>query len=478
MTRGEERLAELLRAVPPASGGVSIEDVARAVRRRRIALGTTASAAVAVVSVVGAVMLFAGPDSGQQRITPVATPTADDIVAVVPWGPPSAAKPAHHDVPPPATASCTAAQLRGHVEPSAVGTAGAGAFRVVVTNISGTPCELTGTAKAEALDASGDPLRVGSPLSGGAAAGVGGHATPEPALGGGASAEVLGSWLWCRSNAPSALRLRVTLPNGDTLTLPPADVPPGTCPGDSQKGYLWMRAWTVLDDLGRPVRDPHQALWASLQLPAQAQVGVSTTFLLVVHNRANGPIPLDPCPTYSIWMGPGSSRAAVGSSRGLNCRAAPAEVPGGKAVAFQVKFAPPRDLDLLGPVKDGEFTVDIATLDTEVSGTLQITGGAVPEDLGTTGLQLFPPPSSYRLGTQADFAAAQARNVLGVRDVQQPVLKLIREPRPGAADRVRQPGAPSPVGLYLVWVVKDAAGDKFAAVSAFDGSILFAGTIR
>ena len=367
--------------------------------------------------------------------------------------------------------ACRGADLDGRVERSPVGGAAAGSFRVAVTNVGASPCLVTYYASGDVLDDDGKPAGLMSavPLPG---------LPDEPALFPGGTAQVFGSWSWCGPRRPVALRLRVRLNSGDNLDLPAADVPPRPChERERHPGSVSFSTWTALGADMLPLRNPQESLELTVEMPAHARMGQRVKFRVILHNRHASPVPLSPCPELTLGIRGLDHRATewIPPNRALDCAGAPAAVPPGGTVTFEQELVVPAESEMQGPLFDGNYHIEFSIGSSQASAPITLTGGAVKEQLGSTGLVLTRAPAEVTIDVTADQAAAAAREILG-ESGQQPVLKLIEEAQPGAADRVRRSGM-GPVTSHLVWLVLDAGGTRFAAINPWHGTVMFAGAV-
>lgn len=337
---------------------------ARAGRRR---MGRGASAALSAAGVVAvalsAVVLAGGGNGPRQAVSP-----AGSSAGAVPW----ANRPAPGYTPPAAPAAvaprakypaCTAAELAGRVS----GTLGIGAGRstryLVLTNVGGQGCTLSGAPSAvTGVRAGGSGRALAGPASVAADPALIGPANLRP----GQSAQLaITTASICPGGAASCARrsyahvavgvrggqVRISFPSGQPLSM-------------VRGGGIAISAFGVPAPPPALISSPLDVLTGTIAMPSTLTAGTTGSYRVTLHNPASHAVELSPCPSYAEFVAPlGSSLSQDVHRYFLNCGAVSA-IPAGGAVTFAMRVAIP---DATGPAKYGWI----------LQGTSVESGGAV-----------------------------------------------------------------------------------------------------
>jgi cyclophilin family peptidyl-prolyl cis-trans isomerase len=327
--------------------------------------------ALAVAATVAAVALVV---AGAQALRPSSAPTnqpgpvATADGEVVPWAlrlaPQNAGLVAFEELE--SATPCSRSDLRAEAqepreEPAKDGRLPLVRVTVLVVN-HGPTCSLPPEADGGLLDGDGELL----PLSHNAGRAGPAYSAPPP-LESGASASTDLTWVsWCGDD-PGRWSVDLEVGGERTPVEVPGDDPPvPTCLKDTTDGLYGFGRWTVLNPAGQPAQDPQSALTATVTGPDSGRLGEVLPMVLRLSNPTRGPVPLQPCPSFT-WSvsrsGPGSFLRSSPPLE-LNCPDAPGEVPAGGSVDFAL------ELELSPALADGMLTagdwwVHPALLDTE-----------------------------------------------------------------------------------------------------------------
>jgi Protein of unknown function (DUF4232) len=331
VTRVEEQLPALLRLAAPESKGVSVENVARRVRRRRRIRWSLAAGSAATLAVVAA-LVAPGPSTPSRRIDqPTPTPPVD-LSGTVPWidapaqryqPPPSSPRP------PPATNArpCRAADVAANW----AGVEGAGGhtmFTVRFRNTSETPCVLKGYPHVLATEP-GLPNVTGTESS----------FFPVPGTANMLPGQVtflgLESDTYCDARPdggdPRVVyhRVVIDMPGGGTVTL--------NRKFDMTCGLRLTKFFVNQEPQPEP-HDPLADLEATIQLPDTVNAGTVMTYVVELSNPTSRAIDLQRCPSYVEVLGNPSARAK--ETYALNC--APVDtIQPSDSVRFEMRIQVP-----------------------------------------------------------------------------------------------------------------------------------------
>lgn len=291
MTRVEQRLAELLSSAAPASQGVSFEEVAGRVRRRR-ALRWSVAASTATVAVVVVAVSLAGSGGPSSRLT---TAPSVDLTGTIPWigtPAPDYQAPTASPTPAPATDArpCSAADVTASFA-DGNGAGGHLEHYVRFRNVSRSTCVLKGYPQVTATEP-GQPDVTGTD---GSFFPTGGAANMPPG-----QDTLLGveTDTYCSANPgggpgrPRYHHLDIALPGGGTVSLDQAsggfDV---TC-------GLHLTRFFVPQPTQPDPHDPLSDLQVSLELPPAVRAGATLTYVADLTNPTDQAISLERCPGY------------------------------------------------------------------------------------------------------------------------------------------------------------------------------------
>ncbi len=311
MNRVEQRLAELLNSAVPATQGVSFDEVAGRVRRRR-AVRRSIVISAAAVSVVVLAGSLAGTRGSSSRLT--TTPSVD-LTGTIPWiDDPAPRYQAPTASPTPAAATdarpCTATDVTAGFA-DGEGAGGHLEYAVRFRNISGSTCVLKGYPHVTATEA-GQPEVVGTDGSFFPTTGTAnmppGHAT---LLG-------LETDTYCSANPgggpglPLYHHVNITLPGGGTVALNQAsDGLDVTCGLHVTPFFAPQPAQAQPEP-----HDPLSDLQVALDVPKAVPAGTTLTYVAALTNPTDQVISLKRCPGYlEAGVGPPPVKEAYA----LNC---------------------------------------------------------------------------------------------------------------------------------------------------------------
>ncbi len=330
--------------------------------------GAALSATGVVVVAVAAVMLAGGPGTNQ------AAPSAGSSAGAVPW----ANRPAPAYTPPAARVAaaprgrypaCAAAGLVGRVS-SAFGM-GAGQYTryLVLTNVSGRPCTLSGAPSViTGLRPGGRRAALAGPASVSADPNLIGQANLRP----GQSAQLaITTTSMCPAGAASCARRSY------------AQVAVGVRGGQVRVGFPRSQPLSVITGAGIAVSafglpapppglvsSPLDALTVASAAPKAMPGGTTVDYRVTLRNPTSHAVALRPCPSYAEFVAsPGTSLSQDTHRYFLNCGAVSA-IPARGSVTFIMRVAVP---STTGPAKYGWI----------LQGTSVESGGAVTVRTGS-----------------------------------------------------------------------------------------------
>ena len=307
---------------------------------RRSALAVAATVAAVAVVVAGAQALR--PDRGPEA-APDPVPPAAPEGEVVPWALRLAAQdagvarwPEPVNAPPCRLDDLDVEASEPTEQPARDGRLAHVRTVVLVTNSGGPACGLPPEAAGTLLDEDGDTIALAGDVA------FGGPAyAPPPPLEPGASASAPVTWSrWCGDD-PGRWSVSLELAGDSRAARVPGGDPPVPPCANGQRGAVYgFGVWTVLNEAGQPARDPQAALEATVTGADSARLGEVLPMVLRLSNPTRGPVPLDPCPSFT-WSvsstGPGSFLRSS-PPLALNCPQAPDEVPAGGSVDFALEL--------------------------------------------------------------------------------------------------------------------------------------------
>ncbi len=322
--------------------------------------GAALSAAGVVAVAVAAVVLAGGPGTNQ------AAPSAGSSAGAVPW----ANRPAPAYTPPAAQVAaaprvrypaCAAAGLVGRVS-SAFGM-GAGQYTryLVLTNVSGRACTLSGAPSViTGLRPGGRRAALAGPASVSADPNLIGPANLRP----GQSAQL-------------AITTRSMCPGGSCARRSYAQVAVGVRGGQVRVSFPRSQPLSVLTGTGIAVSafglpappqglisSPLDALTVALAAPSAMPAGTTVDYRVTLRNPTSHAVALSPCPSYAEFVAPPGTSLSQDTHRYfLNCGAVSA-IPARGSVTFIMRVAVP---STTGPAKYGWI----------LQGTSVESGGAV-----------------------------------------------------------------------------------------------------
>jgi hypothetical protein len=314
----------------------------RLIGRRPIGrAGGAALSAAAVVAVAVAAMVLAGEVQGTNQVAPATGSSA----GAVPWTNRSA--PAYT---PPAVpmaagprvryAACAAAGLRGRVS-SAFGM-GAGQYTryLVLTNVSGHACTLSGAPSViTGLRPGGRQAALAGSASVSADPNLIGPANLQP----GQSAQLaLTAASMCPGGAASCARrsyAQVTLGvgGGQVWVSFPRSQPLSVITG----GSISVSTFGVPAPPQGLISSPLDALTVAIAAPGAVTAGTTADYRVTLRNSTSHAIALSPCPSYAEFVAPAGTSLSQDIHRYfLNCGAVSA-IPARGSVTFAMRVAVP-----------------------------------------------------------------------------------------------------------------------------------------
>ena len=291
-----------------------------------------AAAAVALAGVVGRAHQTGSPASSPAGVVPwVNRPAA----AYVPSALPAAAAP-HAKYPP-----CGTADLAGRVSSSFGIGAGRYTRYLVLTNVSGRACTLSGGPSAiSGIQAGGGRTAIAGPASVSADPQLIGPANLRP----GQSAQLaITTASLCPSGAATCPRrsyaqVAISIRGGQLRVSFAASQPLSVISG----GGLAVSTFGVPATQTDQISSPLDALTVTIATPRTLTAGTTDSYRVTLRNPSSHPVALSPCPSYAEFVAPMGSNLSHDVHRYfLNCGAVSA-IPAGGSVTFAMRVAVPK----------------------------------------------------------------------------------------------------------------------------------------
>jgi len=138
-------------------------------------------------------------------------------------------------------------------------------------------------------------------------------------------------------------KFRIGLPAGGTIDIAAA--------GFEAICGVSLSQFGVPADAVTPVTPPASPLTVQMTAPATARAGTTLVYTVTLSNPTTTDVALSPCPTYTEFVGTGSTKwLATVLYYGLNCDSTPA-IPAGGSATFEMHLALPADQ----PAGSGKF---------------------------------------------------------------------------------------------------------------------------
>lgn len=161
------------------------------------------------------------------------------------------------------------------------------------------------------------------------------HATQKLARG-----DALGGTLtwtnWCGAD-PGTWHVIVSLGTSTAEGIVQNGSASPTCTYPKQGSFIGLD-FTPVNHYGQPLADPQRVLRPSLSGPSSAAMGSILKMTLRVTNPSRGPVPLTPCPRYSLEWAQNAGLFSASPQLLLNCPDAPEKIPAGGHVDFALEL--------------------------------------------------------------------------------------------------------------------------------------------